>query len=494
LAEGEKQDGSGEKKRAKLGVMPLESLTGHDQLAAEMTEALIAKFDTIGRYEIYLPRDIDKALSDAGVRKPSNCRDPQCVKDIAKALGLRKIIIGSVDMNDSKCGVTLTLIPVSKEGNIETVSIEGAAGVPPKQVLQCAFDRLHGNASEVEVSRYYGPSVNNVSEFMWSTIAVQGAGIFYSVINYGLGSKGGGAELVEGAYKSETLSGIPATANHIPMFSRPAALANAYTAVSDDAYGTLYNPAGMPWVSGREAAFGYQYRFGLDLLALSYVNKAARDIGFGQALLLTTDNAMAELYFVSAAGYKYNDMPLMGPLSVGASLKIMGNTVTSGSSPDSPQGQSFGVGLDLGLIWELSQKIRYGLHFKDILSMNRWKNRTTDHQYSEWLPPTLHMGGSYRASYNAFFVADGQIPLYEDQPWVMAGGIEYEFFRIFAVRIGLQREIMDDEDNWWKITGGGGIKFDIEPFWGKYLNLDFAYEYNTLTVFPVFNVSVKVGF
>jgi hypothetical protein len=30
--------------------------------------------------------------------------------------------------------------------------------------------------------------------------------------------------------------------------------------------------------------------------------------------------------------------------------------------------------------------------------------------------------------------------------------------------------------------------------WGKYLNLDFAYEYNTLELFPVVNVSVRVGF
>jgi len=487
----------GQQKRVKLGVLYLESLTGHDKLASEMTGVMAGKLDSLELYEIYLPDDIDKALANAKIRKPGNCRDPKCVQSIAKTLGLERMIYGTVDMNGARCGVDIVLIGVSQARPIESVSIQGADGVPAQYVIQSALDRIHGYESKADVTKYFGPEVDNVKEFMWSSIAVQGAGVFYSLINYGLGGSGStdDIELVGGAYEKETYSGIPALSNQIPMFARPAALANAYTAVSDDAYGVLYNPAGMPFAVNREAALAYQYRFGMDILAASYVNKAARDIGFGQALLLSTDrdNLMTELYFVSAAGYKFNQMPIMGPISVGASIKMMGNTVND-VSPDSPRGQSFGGGLDLGLMWELSQAIRYGLTMRDVLSVNRWKNRTTGYQYSEWMPTTMHMGGSYRAGYTALLVADGQIPLYADQPWVMAGGMEFELFRIFALRAGLQREIMDEEADWWKITGGCGLKFDIEPMWGKYLYLDMAYEYNTLELFPVINVSVRVGF
>jgi hypothetical protein len=152
------------------------------------------------------------------------------------------------------------------------------------------------------------------------------------------------------------------------------------------------------------------------------------------------------------------------------------------------------VGLDIGAIWELSRDIRYGVMFRDLPAINKWKNRTTGEHYTEAQPPTLHMGGSYRASYPAFLTADGQIPLYADQPWVMAGGIEYEFFRMLAMRIGLQREILDGEADWWKITCGAGLKIDTRSQWGKNMTLDVAYEYNTLSFFPVVNVSVKVEF
>jgi hypothetical protein len=490
----------GEERRGstRLGVLWLESSTGHDQMAHELTRVMIEKLDSLRLYEMYYPEDVEKALKEARVRTPGDCRDPKCVSDIGRALGLRRMIYGSVDMIGSSYAVRLELFNVITGRPIEVVSIQGAPGVPARDVLLCAIDRVHGHPGRLHVTQYFGPPVNNLKEFLWSTIAVQGTGIFYSMINYGVGGSGGGSDvtLAPGAYDKEPLSGISGASNQIPIFARPAALANAYTAVSDDAYGVLYNPAGMAWLGQRDAAVAYQSRFGvMDVLAVSYANRALRDLGFGQALLLSTDRdgAMTELFFVTAAGYRINQDYLFGPMSVGAAIKFMGNTVRA-LSLDSPRGQSYGFGMDLGFMWELSRDIRYGLMFRDIPSINRWKNITTNRQYSEFQPPTMHMGGVYRASHSALLVADGQIPLYGDQPWVMAGGIEYEFFRMLALRIGLQREILDEESNWWKITGGAGFQFDTKAAWGKYTILDIAYEYNTLALFPVVNMSLKVGF
>jgi len=485
-----------ERHRTKLGVLWLESSTGHDKVAYDLTRVLIARLDSLGLYEMYYPEDIKKALSDAGVRVPANCRDPKCVNDIGKALSLRRMIYGSVDLTGSRYAVRLTLLNVVSGRPIETVSIEGTPDMPAEDVLMNAIDRVHGHQSQASVTPYYGPPVDNTKELLWSSVAVQGTGIFYSLINYGVGGNAiSGHEGYTGYNKGEKLSGIPTAANQIPFFGRPAALANAYTAVSDDAYGVLYNPAGMAWVTQREAVMGYQYRYGMDLLAVSYANKATRDLGFGQAILLSTDRdgAMTEMFFVTAVGYKIYQDYLFGPLSVGAALKVMGNTVRA-LSLDSPHGQSYGAGFDFGFMWELSHRIRYGFMLRDVPAINNWKNRTTGAQYAEALPPTLHMGGSYRAGYTSFLTADGQIPLYADQPWVMAGGIEYEFFRILALRLGLQREILDEESTWWKITGGAGVKFDTETLWGRQMVLDLAYEYNTLNLFQVLNVSVKVEF
>jgi hypothetical protein len=464
-----------------------------------MTTALIEVLNALGQYEMYYPDDIEKALTDARVGVPVHCRDPRCVHDIGKALGLRRMIFGTVDQTGDRFGVRLELLNVLSGKVVQTVSIEGAEGVPAKNVLAAAIDRMHGRPAQENVSEYRGPPIRNMSEFMWSTIAVQGTGIFYALINYGVGGNEGSSSLegYVGRNKNEVLSGIPSASSQIPLFARPAALANAYTAVSDDAYGVMYNPAGMAWVTKREAVAAYQARFGMDLIAVSYANRATRELGFGQAVMLATDRdgAMTEMYFVTAAGYKINHNLdyLLGPISVGASVKFMGNTVRA-LSLDSPFGQSYGAGLDLGMQWELSKDIRYGLLLRDVPAVNKWKNRATGSRYSEAQPPTLHMGGSYRPSYSAFLTADGQIPLYADQPWMMAGGIEYEFFRMLALRIGMQREILNEEADWWKITGGAGFKFGTGARWGREMALDLAYEYNTLDQFPVVNVSVKVGF
>jgi len=491
-------DSGADRQRVRLGVLMLESATGHDKEAFDMTALMIERLEELGLYDIYRPSDIDKALTGTRLGKGS-CRDPKCVLGIGKMLGVRRMISGTLDITGSRCAVRLVLLNVMSGKPIASVSLEGALGVPANEVLLAAIDRIHGDNRELNrMSAYFGPPENNLSEFLWTSVSVAGAGLFYTVVNYGAGGNRAddGVQIVGGAYGgNDKLSGIWATGNQIPVFARPAALANAYTAVSDDAYGVLYNPAGMPWVGGREAVVGYQYRLGMDIMAVSYVNKALRDLGFGQAILLTTDRdgAMTEVYFVTAAGYKINQDYLFGPLSVGASLKIVGNTVNK-LSQDSPYGQSYGVGLDLGFMWELSPAIRYGLLLRDVPTVNKWKNRATGARYSETNPSTLHMGGSYTAGYNAFLTADGQIPIYADQPWVMAGGVEYEFFRMLALRVGLQREILDEYADWWKITCGAGFRFDTGAKWGRETALDISYEYNTTELFHVVNVSVRAGF
>jgi len=229
--------------RARLGVMPLESLTGHDKLASEMTEVMAGKLDSMGLYNIYRPHDIDRALAGAGIRKPNNCGGPICVQNIARELGFDMMVYGTVDMNGAKCGVEIVLIDASRGWPLKRVSIEGAEGVPPSDVMRYALERMHGDKSQIGVKKYYGPKVNNAVEFVWSSAAVQGAGALYNLINYGAG---GASSSADKDYKNEKYSGIPALSNRIPAFARPTALADAYTAVSDDACGVLYNPAGMP--------------------------------------------------------------------------------------------------------------------------------------------------------------------------------------------------------------------------------------------------------
>ena len=104
----------------------------------------------------------------------------------------------------------------------------------------------------------------------------------------------------------------------------------------------------------------------------------------------------------------------------------------------------------------------------------------------------LQMGGTYRAGYTTFLICQGQIPLYTDQSWHFSGGIEQEIFRVFKIRLGLKKEAYFDTP--WLLTGGFGLDVNTESIWGKMVCLDGAYEYNTVGVFPVANLSFRIGF
>ncbi|MBN1758833.1 MAG: hypothetical protein JW863_10965 [Chitinispirillaceae bacterium] len=479
--------------RIRIGVLSLETFDKASEIVGKAQSDLIALLREIGFYQCYDQAVLTEGLEKLKKRIPKHCRDPRCVLDIGTAAGMDRMLFGSVEWGNSKrCGIRLTLIDVLTKQTIESVNIQGAEGVPVEEVLKSAVGKLHGQEDAAEdMESYFGPEVHNEKQMLISTAGCLGVGLLYSLINFGVEQD---MSTVDADYRKYRLSGLPTTG--VPLFARPAALANAYVALSDDAYGVLYNPAGMAWVSGPEAVLAYQYRFGLDNVAASYVNKGTREIGFGQALLYRSDREqlMTELMFVSAFAYKFNNLPLnFRPLSLGVNVKILGTRVRS-TSEFSSGGNSFGAGLDLGLMWELSDQIRYGLLFRDVPVINYWKNVKAGYSYAEAQAATLAMGGIFRVGYSTMLIAEGNIPLYEDQSWKMAGGLEQELFTILLLRIGIQREIMAVYAPPWKITGGFGLKVNTEQFAGKYLSLDGSYEYNTLQVFDVINISLRFGF
>jgi len=410
------------------------------------------------------------------------------VLDIGKSLQIDRMLFGSIDIMDNRVGIKLTLIDVLLRQTIGSVSLLGDPGVTQVDVMKAAVAKLHGNnaADTLHLDKYFGPQVNNKKQFYLSSAGFLGAGLLWGAINYAID---GDANKYTAEYIDEDLSGIPSSADQIPIFARPAALANAYTALSDDAYGVLYNPAGIAWVAGAEASLAYQYRFGLNLMAASYVNKATRELGFGHALFYCSDqdDIFREIYFVTAIAYKFNQLlPFLRPLSAGVNVKVASNRV-HGTGDGAVSGSSFGVGIDLGLILELSDQIRYGLTIRDVPVINRWKNVSTGENYFEANAATLHMGGTFRVRYTTLLVADGQIPFTDDQPWKMAGGIEQEVFKVVFLRVGMQKEIESPTVTPWKITGGLGLKV-------KKVDFDASYEYNTLRVFDVVNISFKFRF
>ncbi len=482
-----------------IGVMQLQTNEGFgEDRAEEITRQLVNQLTVWGYDQVYSSVQLQRELTLLELHLPSSLKDPRTILQVGRVLSLDRMIYGYVDMHKNRIGISLYLKDVSLRATINQVHIEGEAGVDASVLVQSAVARIHGREDSLSTRPFYGPHVNNLNKLIVSGSAVLGAGVVFGVINSSVEHKNSTAVMSQNIeYRDEPLSGITSSVNQIPLFARPAALANAYIALSDDAYGVLYNPAGMALVAGPQASAAYQNRYGfLDVMAASYVNKATRNSGFGQAILYAADrdHALTELFFVSALAYRLNHLyHSLNQLSVGVSVKIAANRVKQ-MSPDSPAGSSFGAGLDMGLMWELSEKIRYGLLLRDVPVVNKWKNSVTEEEYFEAHAATLHMGGAFQAGYTTLLVAEGQIPLYDDQTWKMAGGIEQQLLRIFALRIGMHREIMRSEPTPWKITGGFGLRIDTESLFGSSMELDCSYEHNSSGVFNVLNISMKVDF
>lgn len=481
--------------KTRIGIFNPEVSGGGERVAAEAQKSLKKSISAIGGYDIYMQEGMENAFKENKMRFPRYCREPRCVAAVGKALQLDRMLYGSIDKTEKTYGVYFTLVDVESKQVIEKVSIEGDPGIGLADVIKVAVSRLHGHVDvdlDTNTHTYYGKQIKNWKQLYISAGACIAGGLLWGIINN---------EFIDGTKEDYggNLSGVGTGSDLIPLFARPAALGNCYVAASDDAYGVFYNPAGLSWVSGGEVSFGYQYRYGiLNNFAASFVNKATREIGFGQGFQYTgdNDNLYSEVTFTSAISYKFTDLvSFLRPLAVGLSLRILSNKVGDGAVGEDAikKASAFGIGLDLGFQLELSEKIRGGVLVKNVPTIIKYNNATRNVEYTENAPVGLLLGGSFQANYETFLICEGHIPLYKEQVWKGACGIERIIFRVMRVRIGVEKA--EGFDTPWKINGGFGINVPTESLFGKYFILDGSYEYNTLSPFSnVLNFSFRFGF
>jgi hypothetical protein len=488
----ETNPGDGQSK-IRVGVLSLD-IAGMDAAAAAQAQAQTDQVLTdLGFYKVYRQADLERAFESIKQRFPAHCRDPRCVAAIGSSLGLDRMVYGALDKNRDRYGITLSLLDVQslQISQHVTMETEGAAAV--NDLIKTAVYKLHGlsdGKESLKTHAYFGPEIHHERQLLYSSAAFVALSAIWGAAN-------GTLKSFRNDHTGDTISwmGKSSSSLQIPLFGRPAGLADNYVAASDDAYGVMYNPAGMAWVKNFDVAIGYQYRYDLlNNFVASYATKATREIGFGQAIFYNADYSglQSELYFISAYAYKFNQLlPFLRPLSIGASVKVI-NINTPRKDLGTVSQNTIGAGLDFGLMTELSDDIRLGLVFKDCptyLKVSKDNNATQDIQTS---PPLLQIGGTYQVGYTTFLICEGQIPLNQDQVWKFAGAVEQEFFQVFLARLGLKREASFDTP--WLITAGFGTRFNTESIAGKYFILDGAYEYNTLGMFPVANVSFRFGF
>lgn len=267
----------------------------------------------------------------------------------------------------------------------------------------------------------------------------------------------------------------------VGLGARPAGMGSAYTGLADDIHSLFWNPAGLSELKKTQATFNFAKVFGL----ISYnmvsfglpVHFSDDKQGLGAAVISSGDEALRELTAVVGYGR------VLGPVSVGLNLKyryasfgnnslnrddykVFSDNEFNEYSLYQVKGTANGFGFDLGLLYQISEKIRIGLMLRDAVAPVNWDSKTesatakTKGTYSESMPMETIIGTSYQVFDVLLVTADYQPSFYRDVSNVIRGGAELKLFNRFFVRAGLQNMVNKEDDE--RFVMGAGFFVTIK--------------------------------
>ena len=257
--------------------------------------------------------------------------------------------------------------------------------------------------------------------------------------------------------------------------ARAAAMANAFTGLSNDASAVFFNPAGLSQIQSKEISTTYMSYFdgiqcGSIVYAFPYDDETTLAV-FSQFLTATEDRTLAdadgnyagtdgtfgisEVLFGVSASRKVLDV-----LDLGINIKYLQESL------DEYVGSA--VAIDFSLLHQTTNKnLKVGIAFKNL---GKQLTYYTGNEYEEKLPRLFVAGFSYHPDEKFFATLD----IYKPMEFDFSGrlGVEYQIHEILALRCGYKSNAED-----WR-TGGdheifSGLSFGFGINWQKY-TVDYA--------------------
>jgi len=261
---------------------------------------------------------------------------------------------------------------------------------------------------------------------------------------------------------SGSLNSVATAFAPIESSARATAMGGAYTALSNDANGVLWNPAGLAYMSHRQISAMYANLYGIDNLSNSFVSYAQPDRGSGAAGLVFTNTSVdlgddEERYSETMLGYTYAKR--IGRIaSMGLTLKGLLVRSDIKNSETDKKGDAGGGGFDVGVIVRPFTDLAFGFSVRDAYSKIKWEGGADDK-----LPMQFRLGLAATPVSVPGLAAVCDLAGDEDTPvYDLAIGGEYTIRNILSLRAGLSRVLPDKESRTIPSFGLGVLFYSIQ--------------------------------
>lgn len=290
---------------------------------------------------------------------------------------------------------------------------------------------------------------------------------------------------------AQSLSNVPGSYADIGYGSRASGLGFAYTGMAEGSDAIMWNPAGM--AQSDKLDFSMMYTRQYDLVSYNYVSASIPFKGqyLGLAIVSSGDEVLREHSLHAAYALSF------GALKVGGVLKVRLNSFGNNTLNESDyvvfdqgeinegfdrqiQGTGKGIGIDIGLLYEVSERIQFGLRAKDLYAPFNWDSETrgdTEEQargsYSEDIPMEMAAGVVYRFE-DHFILTTDFIPNFSEsvKHGILRAGIEKKFMDVLYLRGGTEQNLRSESMDHY--MAGFGVEI---PQISKLMNIMTNYTY-----------------
>ena len=248
-------------------------------------------------------------------------------------------------------------------------------------------------------------------------------------------------------------------------------MGGAYTAAANDVYSLIWNPAGLTQVKSQQASVFYTKQFSLIPYSMAAYSNSFGNSNWnhGEAVLVSGDDALRETVVYFGIGYKADRF--LKNLSFGINLKY--KNVSFGNNESGGEGQitgnALGLGIDMGALYKIHDKITTGLAIKNVFDKVSW-NSSSMGNYTQNNPLRVVVGLALHISENHLIVFDFEKSLHLDTANRLNVGTERTFFNILSVRGGAFQNLVPLAEINYNL--GLGVRYSQL---GKDLSLDAAY-------------------